>query len=282
MTINKKKNAQARDKALALLSTPNAYGCAGEGGEVILVGARNGVSVRIGQVPLRIIAALESEDLVVWDKAGSRARLRLTSSGFAYLRRQEAKDGNSFLAQHCPLAREDLVAEGRAVLRDEAESPLAWLARRKGRDGRPLIEPACLEAGERLRRDLTIGALLPRVTANWSAAVSSGPRANGAADMTDVMISARQRARMALQSVGPDFADLLIDVCGFLKGLELIEKERGWPLRSGKLALELALRQLARHYGLQSEAKGRAILPLRHWGVADYRPILQDPVSLDA
>ena len=34
---------------------------------------------------------------------------------------------------------------------DEAESPLAWLARRKGRDGRALIEPVQLLAGERLR-----------------------------------------------------------------------------------------------------------------------------------
>lgn len=275
-----KKEQQAREKALALLSAPNAYGLVGEGDEIILVGARNGVSVRIGQVARVVVDALEADDLVAWDKAAARHRLRLTSSGWAHLRRQQAQQGDGFLAQHRPLTREELQPEGRAVLRDEAESPLAWLARRKGRDGQPLIEPACFDAGERLRRDLTIGALLPRVTANWSASVASGPRANGAADMTDVMISARQRARSALQAVGPDFADLLIDVCGFLKGLELVEKERGWPARSGKLALELALRQLARHYGLRSEAKGRAHLPLRHWGVADYRPLLQDPIPL--
>lgn len=280
MTKAQKREQQARDKALALLSTPNAYGCSGEGSDIILVGARNGVSVRIGQVSGSIIAALEADDLVAWDKAASRHRLRLTGSGWAYLRRQQAVQGHGFLAQHRPLAREDLRGDMGTVLRDEAESPLAWLARRKGRDGQPLIEPACLDAGERLRRDLTIGALLPRVTANWSASVASGPRISGAADMTDVMISARQRARSALQAVGPDFADLLIDVCGFLKGLELVERERGWPARSGKLALELALRQLARHYGLRNEAKGRAHLPLRHWGTTDYRPILQDPLPL--
>ena len=282
MSNIQKKEQQARAKALALLSTPNAYGCVGEGDEIVCVGARNGVSVRIGLFSAAVVAGLEADDLVAWDKAAARHRLRLTTSGWAHLRRQQALEGEGFLAQHQPLSREELRPEGRAILRDEAESPLAWLARRKGRDGRSLIEPACLEAGERLRRDLTMGALLPRVTANWSASVATGPRANGVADMTDVMISARQRARAALQAVGPDFADLLIDVCGFLKGLEQVEKERSWPARSGKLALELALRQLARHYGLRSEAKGRAHLPLRHWGVADYRPILQDPVPLEA
>ena len=32
---------------------------------------------------------------------------------------------------------------------DQAESPLAWLARRKGRDGQALIAPEQLQAGDR-------------------------------------------------------------------------------------------------------------------------------------
>ena len=43
-------------------------------------------------------------------------------------------------------------AKGRQqVLVNYAESPLAWLYRRKGRDGRPLLEPIQFAAGERLR-----------------------------------------------------------------------------------------------------------------------------------
>lgn len=50
----------------------------------------------------------------------------------------------------------------RTVTVNEAESALGWLARRKGRDGRPLIEPVQLLAGERLRADFTRAHMMPR------------------------------------------------------------------------------------------------------------------------
>ena len=65
-----------------------------------------------------------------------------------------------------------------------------------------------------------------------------------------------------------------MDVCGFLKGLETIESERGWPVRSGKVVLGLALTRLARHYGYQTHAAGKASSPISHWGAADYRPTI--------
>jgi hypothetical protein len=47
-----------------------------------------------------------------------------------------------FRAQHLSVARAVIATpDGHAeVMIDESESPLAWLARRKGRDGKPLIE----------------------------------------------------------------------------------------------------------------------------------------------
>src|SRR6185312_2286095 len=127
-----------------------------------------------------------------------------------------------FRAQHLALAQQELMTEfGRATVTvNELESPLVWLARRRGRDGRALIEPHQLQAGERLRADFTQAHLMPRTTSNWSSPLSSaGGFAEGAGVFTETMIAARQRVHRALDAVGPEFAGPLVDVCCFLKGL---------------------------------------------------------------
>jgi hypothetical protein len=176
---------------------------------------------------------------------------------------------DGFRAQHLALAQRQIVTElGRtSVIVDETESPLVWLARRRGRDGRALIEVHELQAGERLRADFTRAHLMPRTTANWSSPLSSGRHAGGerARALTDTVIAARQSVHLALDAVGPEFAGLLLDICCFLKGLEDIERERAWPARSGKVVLQLALARLARHYGYSARARGPARSPVRTW-----------------
>jgi len=184
-------------------------------------------------------------------------------------------------AQHLSLAQRQLAAEfGRAnVTVDEGESPLAWLARRRARDGRALIEPYQLQAGERLRADFTCANLMPRTTSNWASPVATdgrgGPLTFGAAVATDAMVAARQRVHLALDAVGPEFAGLLLDVCCFLKGLEDVERERTWPLRSAKVVLHLGLQRLARHYGYAGQARGRARARLRTWLADDVEFVVE-------
>ena len=152
-----------------------------------------------------------------------------------------------------------------------SESPLGQLMRRKDRDGAAFLSPAEFQAGERLRADYTRGQIMPRLGANWVASVSSGRRDGGIADLTDAALAARFRVEKAIRAVGPELSGILIDVCCFLKGMETVEMERGWPVRSAKIVLKSALGVLSRHYDPASgrEPRQRSIL---RWGAADYRP----------
>ena len=176
---------------------------------------------------------------------------------------------DAFRGRHLALARRQIATEGgRAeVTIDESESPLAWLAHRRGRDGRSMIAPQQLQAGERLRADFTCANLMPSTTSNWSSPMGGGRRGAGdtAGSATDTMIAARQRVRLALDAAGPEFSGLLVDVCCFLKGLEDVERERRWPQRTAKIVLQLGLDRLARHYGYAGEVRGVGRAPVRTW-----------------
>jgi hypothetical protein len=212
--------------------------------------------------------ALIAADLAVRKGDGT---LAITQAGRAHLARLElARNGtiDPFLGQHLDVVQDVVeTREGRIGANvDATESPLAWLARRKGRDGRALIEPAQLQAGERLRADFTRAQMMPRTTSNWTSAVAQDRRgAASVATYTDAVVAARGEVRSALGAAGPEFAGLLIDVCCFLKGLEDLERERGWPPRSAKVVLQLGLDRLARHYGYGAVARGKAHAAVRTW-----------------
>lgn len=149
-----------------------------------------------------------------------------------------------------------------------AESPLAWLRRRKDRDGEALISQAQFDAGERLRADFWFAQMTPRVTMNWSAMAPSqrrrraGMTVRADGDLQENIAAARERVRRALAAVGPELAGVLIDVCCHLKGLEEAERAAGWPQRAGKVVLQLALTRLARHYGIGPMAGARPLFEL--------------------
>ncbi len=162
--------------------------------------------------------------------------------------------------------------------RNPAESPIAWLFSRRDGDGQPLISEAQFNAGEKLRADFWFAQMSPRVTQSWSATATGGGGRRGApgagVEMADNIAAAGERVRRALAAVGPEHAGILIDVCCHLKGLENVERNAGWPKRSAKIVLGIALAALARHYGLGHRDCAPRVAPVRHWGADDYRPTI--------
>lgn len=245
---------------------------------------RNGHRAAVMTVDGPVVSAWRARD---WLDEDARGRCRLSTAGLAWYRRMLAGGETAnevFRRQHQLIGTRMIEEQGHAggrVTVNEAESPLGWLRRRKGTDGKPLINDAQYEAGERLRRDFTVAGLSPRLTSNWTRTARdrrrrSGPGDNTACEIQDRALAARQRYFRALERVGPELADILVEVCCLANGIEAAERSLGWPQRSGKIVLQLALTRLARHYGLLACPAGTpAPSRIRHWGRDGFRPSIE-------
>lgn len=242
------------------------------GEQVVLI--RSGSSVSLAcAAPGGILADLHSSGAVECHSRAGRSIFTITPEGRARLRRENAET-DPFASQHRIIEEREITHQGgRAKVRvNTREDPLDVFRR-----GRPagLVGAAELEAGERLRRDIGLAHSMPQVTANWSRLVVDGAGYAPGLSVSETIVEARRRVDAAMRAVGPDFSGILMDVCGFSKGIETLEREHAFPLRSGKVVLGFALRELARHYGLGNVATGRQRTGVRHWGAEDYRPELQ-------
>lgn len=137
--------------------------------------------------------------------------------------------------------------EQQRVTANLAESPLAWLARRR------LLSRRQIDAGEQMRRDFELAHLGPRVTMRWDDAPRAATRSAPAprAEPGAAALSARARFDAACAATGPGLSDVLWRVVCAGEGLETAEKALGWPARAGKLVLGIALDRLADHYGMR-------------------------------
>lgn len=244
-----------QQRMLRHLSEPGSYAMVSplECGRIALYRESGGGSLGAGYVAASAAEALIGRGLLAWSGEGKAARL---------------------LPQAPPEADRTRRPDAAAPSHNDRESPLLWLHRRPGKDGQPQISANEFAAGERFRADLTRAQMLPRTTMNWDAALTpqekgAGPRDHGGA--SDSAIAARQRVRQACDKLGPELSGLAIDVCGFLKGLDLVERERGWPARSAKVVLRVALAALASHYGLDRKARAPAMSSWREHGA---RPVI--------
>ncbi|WP_137135349.1 DUF6456 domain-containing protein [Rhizobium sp. FKY42] len=220
--------------------------------------------------PAMAYEAAQSRGLVVW----SGTMLRAQPEARAYLRRAMAeREEEGFAAQHRQEVRieVEIAGEKQTVTRNLLESPLGHLRRLKDRTGAPFLPQEAVEAGDRLAADFERGQLQPSITSTWEPrlATRGSGQGGGKQDLSDSAMMARDRLWRAVDAIGPELAGVTLDVCCFYKGLEQVERERGWPTRSAKLMLRTALLALARHYA-PPPAK-----PRRHqWGAEDYRPAI--------
>lgn len=135
----------------------------------------------------------------------------------------------------------------RTVTVNLAESPLSWLKAR----GR--VTPRQFEAGDRLRVDYERASLGPAVTMRWDAMpTAKGRRGAPAVDEPTLgQLSAKQRFDRAIAEVGPTLSGVLWRTVCACEPLPMVERANGWPARSGRVVLTIALDRLADVYGLK-------------------------------
>jgi len=132
------------------------------------------------------------------------------------------------------------------VMVNALENPLAWLV------ARGKISLRQFAAGERLRADFELAGKGVRVTMRWDGEPTA-PRGRGAPEPLDPresQIAAKARFEGAVAAAGPGLSDVLWRTVCNGEGLEVTERDMGWPARAGKVVLALALDRVAAFYRL--------------------------------
>lgn len=234
---------------------------------VVLRSKGDEAPTRTAVVVRDVAQAFVLKDWIACAQAGRVATYRITSAGRTALKRFLAEDeakrrgkqgsdegAQAFRDQHGDFEERDIMdpetGAPRRVRYNIAESPLAMLARRKDRNGKPFLSVDLVQAGERFREDFELAQMGPRVAQNWDRFLTSSDRGSvlGDGGIGEGPRAARDRVLQALEDLGPGLGDIVMRCCCFLEGLEAAEKRLGWSARSGKVVLRIGLQRLRRHY----------------------------------
>ena len=188
-------------------------------------------------------------------KKNSSDRYSITKEGVQFLKRARCDEGLAYQRQHQNIVVGE-IDPGEKVSINQNESPLTRLYHRRGKSGGRFLSKIQFEAGECLRRDFEASRSNPKLGMTLGPKVDGGGYGDAVTNAMTGSLTAKRRTEQAIASVGPELGALLLDVCCYLKGLELVERERQWPVRSAKVVLGVALNQLALHYGLTNQAAG--------------------------
>ncbi len=203
----------------------------------------------------RPLARISAEEARALEASGALVRVgdayALTEAGRARTARERAAPSEAFAAQHRAVIDRAIVeADGRTrkVRGHDADATLRRLAALRDGNGAAWLDSAEIAAAARLRRDWEMGERGLVRGSDWTAPPNgSGPRgaSNRAEMVAGAYCDARQRVEEALARLALPLRRVVERVCLREEGIETLERGEGWPARSGKIALKLALAQLA-------------------------------------
>jgi len=233
-------------------------------GEIYSLQIKGDNDVRSGcSLPISEVEKLVSSGILVLkgDKCFA------SDAAAAWLKRQ-LSDGPGFGEQHRQIEKS---SEGLCLnLRESALRILA--TKTKGKPA--FLLPHHLAAANRIHMLLMRTQMIQRTTMSYDPGRVGGKNSGSfvAHDLADSAVDAKKQLFKLLEMLPADCAGVIMDVCGFQKGLQLIEAERQWPRRSAKLILRIGLEQLAVQFGLSYVATGVKSTEPRSWMQPGSRP----------
>lgn len=216
----------------------------------------DGSAKRSAVVSRSVAQAMALQDWISCHAPGRISRYHITAAGRSELGRMLAQDSNSatgFAEAQSTFEVESKAAHqpipSKRVRFSTQENPVAVLARRKDKGGQPFLAPDLVAASERLREDFELSQIGTAVAQNWDrflTAGTCGPSAGGREfSQSD---AAQKRLRVALDALGEGLSEVALRCCCHQEGMVTLEKRLGWPARSGKVVLRIALIKLREHY----------------------------------
>lgn len=214
-------------------------------------------STRRSAIVDRCVAqAMALQDWISCNAPGRISRYQITPTGRTELARLMALDSNSAtgLAGASTTTvgdTEDIghQASQKRVRFTTQENPIAVLARRRDKGGQPFLKPELVAASERLREDFELSQIGTAITQNWDRFLTAGTyNGRSGANSSARSHDAHQRFTNALESLGEGLSEIALRCCCHQEGMVTIEKRLGWPARSGKVVLRIALIKLREHY----------------------------------
>ncbi|MGH1465360.1 MAG: DUF6456 domain-containing protein [Cognatishimia sp.] len=216
------------------------------------------VPQRMAVVDRPIAQAMALKDWISCKTPGRISRYRITAAGRTELGRltagqAEATAGFNEMQAGFDAgdqAEQNATAAGPKRMRfSTGESPMNILARRKDKNGQPFLSAELVAVGERMREDFELSQMESAIGQNWDRFLTAGVN-HGAADSAGGFepMAARSRVGAAIEALGEGLSDVVLRCCCYMEGLETAEKRLGWPARSGKVVLRIALIRLREHY----------------------------------